>query len=289
MRRVIFKILRAAVIVYAALCVILYFAQDWMLFPGAVFQGTPAANVSPLPGCELVHLTNKTGDRITAMFGSPLLPNGKPDPDASPRPTLLYFYGNGAAVAWSLGEFQEFRRLGANVLMPDFAGYGMSSGKPSEANCYATADAAYDYLVSNRHVDPRMIVAVGWSLGSAVAIDLADRRPVGGLAVFNAFTSLRAMAHHVVPWMPTSVLLKYRFDNLDKIRRIDCPLFICNGLRDEIVPPVMSDILAAAARGRVTRVRIATADHNGIFTAERQNLFPALGEFIDKVASTGKP
>jgi hypothetical protein len=283
MRRVFWKTLRAAAIIYAFLCVILYFAQDSMLFPGAVYKGTPDADVRPLPGCELIHLTTKGQDQITAMFGGPLLPDGEPDPDASSRPTFLYFYGNGADIAGCMGEFQQFRRLGVNVLMPDYAGYGMSTGKPSEAAFYATADAAYDYLVNVRHDDPHGIVAVGWSLGAAVAINLASRRPVGGVAVFNAFTSLEALAHHILPWMPTGILLKYRFDNRRAMAWINCPEFICNGMQDQIVPPVMSDVLAAAARGPMTRVKIQTADHNSIFTAEPRNVFLMLGSFINQV------
>ena len=81
-----------------------------------------------------------------------------------------------------------------------------------------------------------------------MAIDLADRRPVAGLAVFNAFTTLREMAHKVMPYVDTNQILKYRFDNLQKIPSIHCPTFICNGTRDDLVPPEMSDRLARAAR-----------------------------------------
>ena len=40
------------------------------------------------------------------------------------------------------GEFINFRRRGFNMIVPDFLGYGMSGGKPSEQGVYATADAA---------------------------------------------------------------------------------------------------------------------------------------------------
>jgi fermentation-respiration switch protein FrsA (DUF1100 family) len=36
--------------------------------------------------------------------------------------------------------------LGESVLVFDYPGYGLSEGKPSEAGCYAAADAAYDWL-----------------------------------------------------------------------------------------------------------------------------------------------
>ena len=51
-------------------------------------------------------------------------------------------------------EFDRFRRLGLNVLIPEYVGYGMSGGKPSEAGCRDTADAAYEHLRKRKDVDP---------------------------------------------------------------------------------------------------------------------------------------
>ena len=45
----------------------------------------------------------------------------------------------------------------------------------------------------------------------------------------------------------------------------------------------MSDRLARAAKGPVTRLTIDTADHNTIFIAKPKELFQALGKFVDQV------
>jgi uncharacterized protein len=278
------RILRIAAIVYLGVCVVIYFLQDWMAFPGHESQGRPESRIVIERDTQELHLTTASGDRIAAIFGTALLPDGTPDPNAARRPTLLYFYGNASAVAWSMGEFDHFRRLDANVLIPDFVGFGMSSGKPNEKALYATADAAYDYLLHRPDIDPRKIVTVGWSLGAAVAIDLASRKPVVGVATFNAFTSMPQVARHMLPWLPTGLMLKYRFDNEAKIAALNCPVFICNGMRDTLVPPKMSDQLAAAAKGPVTRLRIDAADHNTIFIAAVDEPFSALGKFLDRLS-----
>jgi len=277
------RLLRGALIAYLLVCVMLYFAQDWLLFPGASYQGSAETTIVAPPGCEMVRLNAATGDRVTALWGQAIGADGKVDPQFEQRPTLLYFYGNGATIAWSMGEFKQFRKLDVNVLLPDYVGYGMSTGKPSETSLYATADAAYEYLTKTRGVPPRRIVAIGWSLGAAVAIDLASRKPVAACAMFCPFTNLRETAHYHLPWFPTSLILKYRFDNLAKIGGLTCPLFICNGLKDEIVPPPMSDRLAAAAKAPVTRVKVPTADHNGIFSADPDAVFPALAKFLNSI------
>ncbi len=262
LRRHTFRMVRTAMIVYLGACVAVYFLQDRMLFPGHASQGSQIAKIIDERNTEILQLKTVDGDRVVAIYGAALLPSGDPDPGAAHRPTILYFYGNASAVAWSMGEFDHFRRLGANVLIPDFVGYGMSSGTPSEKAFYATADCGYDYLLQRHDVDPHKIVAVGWSLGAAVAVDLASRKPLAGLATFNAFTSLPQEARHVLPWVPTTAICKYQFDSIRKIATVKCPIFICNGMRDTLISPKMSDQLAAAAGGPVTRLRIDAADHN---------------------------
>ena len=282
-RRHSFRLLRIAVVVYLGISIFVYFLQDWMLFPGHASQGKQISKIIGERDTDILQLKTADGDRVVAIYGSALLPSGDPDPGAAHRPTVLYFYGNAGSVAWSMNEFDHFRRLDANVLIPDLVGYGMSGGMPSEKAFYATADCCYDYLLQRPDIDRHKIVAVGWSMGSAVAIDLATRKPIAGVAIFNAFTSLQLEARHVMPWLPTTLMVKYQFDNERKIATLSCPIFICNGMRDTLVSPKMSDSLAAAAGGPVTRLRIDAADHNTIFVAATDQPFPALGKFIDDI------
>src|SRR5204862_125479 len=163
------------------------------------------------------------------------------------RPTLLYFYGNGMCMADCEGEFLKFRRRGFNVMVPDFLGYGMSGGKPSETGVYATADACYDHLLRRGDIDAKRIVPFGWSLGSAAAIHLASTRDVPAVVTVSAFTSMGDMAHNLLPYLPTRLVLKHRFENEQKLRKINRPIFIAHGTRDSIIPFAMSKKLAAAA------------------------------------------
>jgi pimeloyl-ACP methyl ester carboxylesterase len=272
LKRAIVRILRIGVIVYLGMCALAYFGQDWLAFPGTAYQGKPDSVIRYGGRAQVVHLSTAGGIPIAAVFITS---------DTPGSPTILYFYGNGDNVAWSQGEFDHFRAMKCNVLIPDFAGYGQSGGKASEQNFYATADAAWDYLQTR--VDPEKIIVVGWSMGAGVAVDLASRKPLAGLVTFNAFTSLPAMGRKMLPWLPTGLLIKYKFDNLDKMRQIHCPVLICNGKLDALVPPGMSDQLAASAAGPVTRLVIPTADHNTIFTADPKLVWAETGRWVKNV------
>ena len=134
-------------------------------------------------------MKTSSGERIVALYGAALQPDGRPDPQAAHRPTMIFFYGNAMCLSYAQEQLEQFRRLGLNVLIPEYVGYGMSTGKPSEKGCQETALAAYEYLLDQRQTRPKQIIAAGWSLGGAVAIDLAYQRKVGGLIAFSSFTS----------------------------------------------------------------------------------------------------
>lgn len=256
-----------------------YSAQSWMIFPGRASQGQPWARVAPRQGTELLTLTTAGGERVAALFGPALSAGGQPLEDAASRPTILFFYGNGDCLANARGLLEDFRRLGVNVLVPEYVGYGMSEGEAGEAGCYATADAAYEHLVGRPDVDSGRIYAAGWSLGAAVAVDLASRRPVAGLAAFSAFTSVADMARAFYPFLPVGWILQHRFENEAKIARVSCPVLIGHGRLDRVIPFAMSERLAAAAAGPVTRFEVET-DHNDFFAAGSETVLGALGRFV---------
>jgi fermentation-respiration switch protein FrsA (DUF1100 family) len=268
---------------------VLYALQTQMVFPGAASQGHPSAAVSPPPGTELVTLTTARGDRVAALFGPALAPDGTPRPDAARCPTILFFYGNGMCLSASLDEFDEFRRLGANVMIPEYVGFGVSGGSASEAACYATADAAYDHLVRRPDVDPSRVVAVGWSLGGAVAVDLAAGRKLAGLAVFSTFTSMVDVARNLFPLVPVSLLLRHRFESLSKMPRVTCPVLIGHGRLDRLVPHAMSETLAAAAAGPVTRYTVEGAEHNDFFVVGSAETMKRLREFLGRLRTGSRP
>lgn len=270
-------------IVYGVLVAVLFFVQAQLIFVGRLGQGRAGSKMELDPGAEIVRLATPAGEQVVAVFGPALTEVGKPLPDGAQRPTLLLFYGNGSQLREMTETFQELRRLGFNVLIPDYVGYGMSSGRASEAGCYATADAAYGHLVARKDVDPAKIVALGYSLGGGVAIDLAARRPVAGLAVFNTFTSLTAMAGRQFPYIPVPLLLRHRFESDRKIARVRCPILIASGTADTLVPPAMSDRLAVLAQTPVTRLQVEGAEHNELFWTRAGEVFPALRRFVEQL------
>jgi len=261
--------------------------QTWLIFPGHSAQGAPDTRVvRPLPGTELITLPTTSGEQIVAAFGPALTESGAPHPDPAHCPTIVYFYGNASALNYSWTEFRLFRRLGCNVLIPDYLGFGMSSGAPGEQSIYQTADTAYDYLLHRPGVDKTKIISAGWSLGAAAAIHLAHEKNVAGLITLSAFTSMTDMGRTHYPFLPVSLMLRHRFENQSKIRDIQCPILLIHGQHDSIVPHTCCDQLQNSAHSPTTVLVLPEADHNDIFDSDPDKLFAALQSFI---ASLGGP
>ena len=279
------RIARLIALIYFGSFIVITSFQTRIIFPGQATQGQDDAQVRPRAGTELVRLESRRGEPIVALSGPALTPDGRPHPDADGRPTLIYFYGNAMCLNDATGHFERFRRLGLNVIIPDYLGYGMSGGSASERGCQATSEAVYDYLIATRGIEPSHIVAAGWSLGGAVAVDLASRKAVAGLIIFSAFTSGVDMGRRLMPFFPVSLLLRHRFDSLHKIQQIKCPILIGHGRRDRIVPLDMGQRLANAAKSPVTRLWIDEADHNDFYLVGDDRINEAITKFISAVTS----
>jgi fermentation-respiration switch protein FrsA (DUF1100 family) len=170
-------------------------------------------------------------------------------------------------------------------MVPDYLGYGMSGGKPSEPGVYATADACFDHLKQRGDVDPRRIVPVGWSLGGGAAFHLAATRDeIPCVVTVSAFTSMDEMARKMFPYLPTSMILQHHFDNESKVQKIRRPVFLAHGTRDGIIPFAMSKTLAAAAAASgstVVKYDVEDGDHNDVFDMGGTGLLDAISDFVN--------
>ncbi|MBS0208483.1 MAG: alpha/beta hydrolase [Planctomycetes bacterium] len=284
-RRTLGRWLLLGLAVYLLIMGVLYFLQTRLIFPGSRFQGTREVQMAKPPlGAELVTLKSPADETIRALFAKALDGGGMVRADAARRPTILYFYGNGMALVDTLDEVDAFRRRGANVMVVDYLGFGMSGGRPSEQNCYATADAAYEWLANNPDVDRGRIIIAGWSLGSGVAADLASRKPAAGLMLFSAFTSVTDVASYHYPWLPVRWLLSYRFESVKKLPQVTCPILLAHGDQDTVVPYAMMGQLGAVCRP-VTAITVPGVGHHDFWGHVEPAVLPAVARLIDQVAA----
>jgi pimeloyl-ACP methyl ester carboxylesterase len=165
--------------------------------------------------------------RVEAWYLPPLTPH------EGPGPALIYAHGNESLIEQAVRTVEPYRRMGLAVLLPEYRGYGRSSGSPSEAGIEHDFERFYDRLVERPEVDPARVVFHGHSLGGGVVGVLASRRNAAALVLESTFTNVPDLASQ---WMVPAGFVRDRFDTRAVLTRASMPVLIVHGLEDDIVP-----------------------------------------------------
>ena len=180
-------------------------------------------------------------------------------PDA--RLVTLFFHGNAGNISHRVPHIQEIVAAGSSVLAFDYRGYGKSGGRPTEKGLYIDSETAYIHLLGMGY-HGREIILHGESLGCAVGIELASRRPCAALVLEAPFSSASDVAGTVLPVL--GPLLVRSYNSVPKIRWNLRPKLFIQGDRDDIVPPRLCRALYDAAQGPKSFWTVQGAGHNDI-------------------------
>ena len=247
-----------------------------------IFYPSPGVDLTPEAlgvEAESLFLETEDGVRVHAFY--------LPSPAASRAPgasrALLFLHGNAGNASHRLPNAVGLARLGTDVLLLDYRGYGLSDGTPDEAGVYADARAGFAFLVNERGFAEDRIVVFGRSLGGAVAVDLARDRNLAGLILESTFTSAADVARRTV-LAPFAFLLRGRFASDGKIDRVRAPILFFHGDRDEVIDYSLGRRLFEAAPEPKTFETIRGAGHNDTVAVGGHRYFARIGRFLDEVA-----
>jgi uncharacterized protein len=168
-----------------------------------------------------------------------ILPGRDVDADR-PGPAVVFAHGNGELIDFWPEMLEPYRRLGVTVVLPEYRGYGRSSGDPSEAAIRDDLRATLELLQADPRIDARRIVYHGRSLGGGALGTLLATDPPAALVLESTFTSVPDVAS----WAPR-FLIPDHFDTLGALGRYSGPTLVLHGTRDEIVPVDHARRLAA--------------------------------------------
>jgi len=275
--RTIALLLTVLALVYVAFGVMLYLFQGSMVFlanlPGRALDATPQDIGLDY---ENVHIDTTDGERLHGWFV----------PAADARGTLLFFHGNAGNISHRLESIMIFNRLGLDLLIIDYRGYGQSTGKPGEQGTYRDAHAAWGYLVRERGLAPGSIVVFGRSLGGAVGAwltaQLATDEQPAALIIESSFSAGADMARRLYPVYPSRLLTRLKYPVVDHAKGLRCPVLVVHSRDDEIIPFAMGRAIYAAAQGPKAFIELR-GDHNSGFWISRKDYTAGLAEFLEGV------
>lgn len=207
-------------------------------------------------------------------------------------PVILYFHGNGEIASDYEAIAPFYTRLGIGLFVVDFRGYGTSDGAPTATALLDDAWTCYERardVLAGRGVEASEMFLMGRSLGSAAALEIADRAgdAISGLILESGFA-------YTFPLIERIGFLKIEdadedrdgFGNLQKIARVEVPTLVIHGERDWIIPVTDGQALYdASPAADKTLVTIPGAGHNDLMLVGRKPYFDA----IAKMCSAAQP
>ena len=151
---------------------------------------------------------------------------------------LIFCHGNAETAISETFWFDKLVKAGVTVICPDYRGYGLSDGMLSENGCYEAAHAAYEFLEKEKGISSEDIFVLGYSLGSAIAVELASTNIVGGLILQAPFLNGKELKRF---WLEKRGIgeedcIEESFPTASRLSDIHVPTLIIHGKADVIIP-----------------------------------------------------
>jgi fermentation-respiration switch protein FrsA (DUF1100 family) len=226
---------------YAAAIVTLMMRETTIIFRTDVAR----ADLRPAFPFEQVDLPRPDGARQFAWVmrtGSGLKAQGSGEKgigaDESSGVWVLFLHGNASTIAsrMNVAHYTRLRELGLSVLAPEYRGYYGLAGTPSERGVASDARAAYEYVRHQLRVPPDRLVIFGWSLGAAVAVDLASQVQARAVILEGAPASIVDIGANRYPFFPVRWFMHNPFNAIDKVSAIRAPLLFLHSPEDDVIP-----------------------------------------------------
>jgi fermentation-respiration switch protein FrsA (DUF1100 family) len=253
----------AVIFIYIIAVILLYIFQTKLIFHPGKLSKDFKFKLSPED--DEVFLKTSDGLQINGLFFH-----------GTRHEVILYFHGNAGDLSGWRFVAEDFTAQGYPVMMIDYRGYGKSEGHFSEEGFYHDAEAAYAYLVNTKGFATQDIIVYGRSVGTGVAVHLANKYKVNGLVLESPYTSFGQLANEKLPFFFPSLYLDYKFNNAEKIGTVKCPVILIHGERDSLIPPSHSKKLLTKIKSKSKLILVPQGSHNDL------NSFSEYQSFLQK-------
>ena len=183
---------------------------------------------------------------------------------------VLYFHGNADNLQrW--GKFHsDFTSRGYDILMPDFRGFGKSTGEPDELKFYQDAQLIYNWIFENlEKYKKNEVIIYGRSLGCAIASNLATKVETQKVILETPFKNINNLmkTNGRIIFLPFD--FKYNFPNDEHLMKIQKPIYIFAGTKDLVVPNKSTEQLRPLLKPSDQYIEIEGGGHKNLSTFKK--------------------
>ena len=169
----------ALVLFYALLLIVMFFFQRNFLYHPSTVNYLEDQLMKEPTEIEKVKITTKDKIDLIGWFYNK---------DIEKFKTILFFHGNAGSLENRTYKLNHFKDLNVNFLIIAWRGFSGNVGKPNEVGLYNDAVSAIKWLKS-KGVTEKNIILYGESLGTGVAVEVAQNKNYAGIILESPFTS----------------------------------------------------------------------------------------------------
>jgi alpha-beta hydrolase superfamily lysophospholipase len=238
------------VVIYLCLCTVLSVSQEKIIFHPSKLSQDHIFNFDE----EFEEIFVKTLDGI--HLHSLLFKANRS------KGLVFYLHGNGGSVD-SWGNVADvYTKLGYDVLLLDYRGYGKSEGSiSSEKQFFDDIQCAYNKM-KLRYSEEEIIV-LGYSIGTCAAAWIAAKNQPKLLILQAPYFSLTDLMTHLFPAVP-SVVLEYKFETYKYLQKVNAPVVMFHGYADDVIYYESSIKLKTFFKNNDQLILLDSQGHNGM-------------------------
>lgn len=266
-RKKIFRWIKVIIIVYCVCNFAVYYFQDRFLFHPEPLARSHKYDFT-IPHKEL-NIPYDSGANLNIIqFAATAA-------DSVKRGVILYFHGNRKNISWYASRVPAMTKWGYEVWMPDYPGFGKSTGRLTEQRLYEYALQLYK-LARTRYPKEQIII-YGRSMGTGIAAYLASRHDCKRLILETPYYSMHALVSHYLPIFAVSRLIHYRLPTYEYLPQVLAPVTIFHGTSDGVIPYSQAAKLQPLLKPADQFITIEGGSHNDL------NGFPRMQQVLDSL------
>ena len=265
MKKKILRWTKIFVLFYCIVGIALYYLQDYFLFHPTVLPRNYQYHFN-VPFSEVEIPFNKT-DTLNMVKFTPV--------DSVRKGVVIYFHGNRENINRFAKFSTNFTKLGYEVWMADYPGYGKSVGNRTEKILYQQSIQLYKMASSKYAKDS--IVIYGKSFGTGIAAYLAAEYECKQLILETPYYSIPDLLGAYTLIYPIQRMSKYKIPTYQYLEDIKVPITIFHGTDDWVIPYSCAEKLKEVLKTTDQFVTIEKGSHNDL------NDFPLYHQKLDSL------
>lgn len=224
MRRRLLRWVKIIVLLYAVIGIALYYLQEIFLFHPEKLPSNYAWHFdTPFKEVQIPFNETDTLDMIRFF----------PE-DSVRKGVVLYYHGNKDNIGRYAKFATAFTKLGYEVWMEDYPGYGKSTGKRTEKKMYEQALAIHTMAAGKYGKDS--IILYGKSLGTGIAAYVASKTNCKRLILETPYYSIPSLFASYAFIYPTQRMSVYKIPTYEYLQEVNYPITIFHGTNDGVIP-----------------------------------------------------